>query len=102
MAFMRPALSTGEPPFPLAVPPTLRRPDRYPQSLAVEALGLYRAPVRSGADGGMQVIDWAEPILKSWQFGEEAAKAQTHPCPIPWPAHVIAARGLEGGPSISP
>ena len=64
--FLRGCVRLGEPPRPLAPPPTmrLRLPAEYrPRSVGVDALGLARMPVdrRAGV-----VIDWSAGIRDAW------------------------------------
>ena len=64
MAFMKPAKAVGEPPFPVPTPASLPRAAHCPPSLSFEELGLYRAPIRTCADGAVEVIDWGDPIIR--------------------------------------
>jgi hypothetical protein len=64
--FLRGCVRLGEPPRPLAPPPTmrLRLPAEYrPRSVGIDALGLARMPVDRRAG---KVIDWSAGIRVAW------------------------------------
>lgn len=69
MPFLRACEKTGSPPKYQPAPSHASGPEIWPDSTALEDLGLARMPVR--ADGS--VIDWGAGIRARWCAGEEAA-----------------------------
>ena len=64
--FLRGCVRLGEPPRPLAPPPTMRLrlpAECRPRSVGIDALGLARMPVDRRAG---KVIDWSAGIRDAW------------------------------------
>jgi deoxyribodipyrimidine photo-lyase len=76
--FWRQCLTLSEPANPLAAPPAIPAPPRWPRSAGIAALGL--APR----------IDWAQGLRDSWTPGEAAALARLR---------TFLSEGLEGYPA---
>lgn len=62
--FWQACLREPEPPEPMPAPPRIPAPDRWPESLSLDALELTPR------------VDWAVGIRAAWHFGETAAQEQ--------------------------